>query len=135
MYRPRGAGGATIGDADIDQFIPAPSQNLQMVEFPFDILAARDDQIAGNYSFDSAECPTVVAIRAGDASGLRILDRLTAAVLAICDGEDSIAEIIERFRSADEEDSSPDAIRERIEALFKVGLIDLVRRNGPNAPH
>ncbi len=67
-----------------------------MVELPFDILAAREDKIVGDYSFDTAACPTVVAIRAGNASGPRILDRLTAAILAVCDGEASIAKIIER---------------------------------------
>ncbi len=106
-----------------------------MIEFPFDILADWEDQLAGKYSLDAAACPTVVAIRPGDASGPKVLDRLSAAVLAVCDGENSIGEIIERFRSADDEDSSPDAIRDRIEALFKAGLIDLVRRNEANAPH
>ena len=58
------------------QFIPVPLPNPRVIEFPFDILAARGDELAGKYSLDAAACPTVVAIRPGDAVGPKVLDRL-----------------------------------------------------------
>jgi glycosyltransferase involved in cell wall biosynthesis len=132
MFRLNELGGSPLSETVLERLIPIRSPGVNIVEFPFDVQAARQGQFAGKHSVDATSGSSFVAIKENDPRGPRILDRLTAAALALCDGKIDLAEIAQRIPEAEHDGVTPEDIRQRLLSLFEVGLVDFVAGHDPD---